>query len=189
MTGITQMLQALAGGDEDAAEQLLSLVYDELRELAAAKMARERSGHTLDATALVHEAWIRLAGQSGPQEWQNRRHFFAAAAEAMRRILIENARRRKRVRRGGAWQRIELSEDPLSTRMDPDELLAIDELLARLGQEDPAAAEIVKLRYFAGFTVDEAADCLGISRATAYRHWTYARAWLQCELQRPETRA
>ena len=187
MSDITNLLQALPG-DEGAAARLLSVVYDELRRLAAAKLARERHGHTLDATALVHEAWLRLAGESALPAWENRRHFFAAAAEAMRRILIENARRKRRIRHGGHLQRIELTEDPASTRMKPDELLALDELLTRLGEADPAAAEIVKLRYFVGFSVEEAAEVLGMSRATAYRHWTYARAWLQCELKPADSR-
>jgi RNA polymerase sigma factor (TIGR02999 family) len=184
MADVTHILSQIAQGDPSAANQLLPLVYDELRELAAAKMARERKGHTLDATSLVHEAWLRLVGGQAEGAWENRRHFFAAAAEAMRRILIDDARRKKRVRHGGGFQRVELAEDLSLRRMAPDELLAIDELLGKLGEEDPTAAEVVKLRYFVGFSIDEAAVSLGVSRATAYRHWTYARAWLQCELHR-----
>jgi RNA polymerase sigma factor (TIGR02999 family) len=172
---VTQMLNAIEAGDGQAAGKLLPLVYDELRQLAQAKLAHERPGQTLDATALVHEAYLRLVGD---QQFANRRHFFAAAAEAMRRILVENARRKDRVRHGGGRLRIELS-DALPAHADrPDELLAVDEALSELSREDPDAAELVKLRYFAGLSVEEAASALGMARATAYRHWTFARAWL-----------
>jgi RNA polymerase sigma factor (TIGR02999 family) len=175
MSDVTRILNAIEAGDGQAADKLLPLVYDELRRLAQAKMAHEQPGQTLDATALVHEVYLRLLGD---QQFANRRHFFAAAAEAMRRILIENARRKGRVRHGGGRQRIELS-DAQPARVDsPDELLAVDESLTQLAVEDPDAAQLVKLHYFAGLSVEESADALGMSRATAYRHWTFARAWL-----------
>ena len=160
-----------------AAADLFPLVYDELRKLAAVRMGNEKPGHSLQATALVHEAYVRLMGD---QQFSGRGHFFAAAAEAMRRILVENARRKKRLRHGGDHQRVELSEPALR---DPDtELLDLDDALSGLAKEDLPAAEIAKLHVFAGLSINEAGDLLGVSRATAYRHWNYARAWLRCEI-------
>jgi RNA polymerase sigma factor (TIGR02999 family) len=182
MNEVTRILSAVQGGDPQAAAQLLPLVYDELRKLAAAKMSQEKPGQTLQATALVHEAYLRLV-DGAAQSWESRGHFFAAAAEAMRRILVDTARRKLAEVHGGAHQRREFSENDLISRATPDEVVALDESLARLGEEDPPAAEIVKLRVFGGFSIDEAAEILGISRATAYRHWTYARAWLRAELR------
>jgi RNA polymerase sigma factor (TIGR02999 family) len=181
MSDVTHILNAIETGNPQAAAQLLPLVYEELRRLAAAQMAREQPGQTLDATALVHEAYLRLVGD---QQFANRRHFFGAAAEAMRRILVENARRKRRVRHGGGRQRVELA-DAQPARIDqPDELLAVDEALSELAVEDPDAAELVKLRYFAGLSVEEAAEALGMARATAYRHWTFARAWLTLRVRK-----
>ena len=183
MTEVTRILSKIEQGDPDAAEQLLPLVYRELRKLATAKLAQEKPGQTLQATALVHDAYIRLVDVEKAQKWDSRAHFFSAAAEAMRRILVEKARKRGRQRRGGDRQRVELSEGDLSVSIPVEELLQIDEALERLGVEDPAAAELVKLRYFAGLSIEEAALSQGMSRATAYRHWSYARAWLGCELR------
>ncbi|MBW3599200.1 MAG: sigma-70 family RNA polymerase sigma factor [Planctomycetes bacterium] len=183
MSDVTEMLLALDRDDPRGAEVLLPAVYDELRRLAKQKMAGEAPGHILDATGLVHEAWLRLVGAERGAAWENRRHFFAAAAEAMRRVLIESARRRSRLKRGGDRERVELEEPALSLSLPIEQLLAIDEALEKLGAGDPEAAEIVKLKFFAGFSLEEAAKGLGISRAKAYRHWTYARAWLQCELE------
>jgi RNA polymerase sigma factor (TIGR02999 family) len=182
MSAVTHILDAIERGDPTAAEQLLPLVYDELRRLAALKLAREAPGLTLQATALVHEAYLRLVGTDQAHGWDSRGHFFAAAAEAMRRILVENARRRKRQKRGGGRARAELLEADLAVLEPPNEVLAIDEALVRLAAEDPQAAELVKLRYFAGLSTEEAAQALGLSRATAYRHWAYARAWVRCEV-------
>jgi RNA polymerase sigma factor (TIGR02999 family) len=182
MNDVTRILSSIEQGDAGASEQLLPLVYDELRRLAAQKLAREKPGQTLQATALVHEAYLRLVGTGDDLRWENRGHFFAAAAEAMRRILVETARRRKRWKRGGDRARAELLEADLAVDDPPDEILAVDEALARLAAEDAQAAELVKLRYFAGLSVEEAAQSLGLSRATAYRHWTYARAWVRCEV-------
>ena len=183
MADVTQILNAMEAGDNQAAGQLLPLVYDELRRLASQKLAHEKPGQTLTATALVHEAYVRLVPHA-PQaaNFANRRHFFAAAAEAMRRILVENARRKKRHKHGGEWQRVELSLDQPASGGSPEELLALDDALSRLAKEDPQAAEIVQLHVFGGASIDEAADLLGLSRATAYRHWSYARAWLRCEM-------
>ncbi|MBC8875996.1 MAG: sigma-70 family RNA polymerase sigma factor [Planctomycetes bacterium] len=178
MSDVTQILSQIESGDPSAADQLLPLVYDELRRLAAAKLANEKSGQTLDATALVHEAYVRLVDVEKAQRWDSRGHFFAAAAEAMRRILVENARRKKRKKRGGQHKRHDLREGDLATEAPSDDLLALDEALNQLAEEAPERAELVKLRYFAGLTSEQAADALGISRATAVRHWTYARAWL-----------
>lgn len=174
---ITQVLAALGSGEPQAAESLLPLVYDELRRVAAAQLAQERPGHTLQATALVHEAYLRLIG-GGAESWENRRHFFAAAAEAMRRILVDRARRKRRVRHGGGHQRVELDAAEIPIETPPGDLLALDEALDQLASEDPQKAELVKLRFFAGLGEQEAAELLGISRATAARHWAYARAWL-----------
>jgi RNA polymerase sigma factor (TIGR02999 family) len=182
MAEITQILNAVDAGDPHAAAQLLPLVYDELRKLAAAQMACEKPGHTLDATALVHEAYVRLAANEKPQQaFANRRHFFAAAAEAMRRILVENARRKNLPKHGGGRRRIVLDEAHRILESS-DDLLLLDDALDRLAAEDAIAVEIVKLRLFAGLSVEEAADSLGLARATAYRHWSFARAWLRCEL-------
>src|SRR5947207_1152850 len=180
MNEVTQILSDLAKGDAHAAGQLLPLVYEELRKLAAARMAEEAPGNTLNATALVHEPYLRLVGPADDRRWDNRGHFFAAAAEAMRRILVEAARRKGRVRHGGGRRRVELADVPAAA--PPDELLALDDALGRLAERDPAKAEVVKLRYFAGLTVPEVAAALGISVATAERHWAFARTWLFAEL-------
>jgi DNA-directed RNA polymerase specialized sigma24 family protein len=215
MPDVTRILARIEQGDPQAAEKLLPLVYDELRKLAAARLAHEKPGQTLQATALVHEAYLRLVGGQGirkqgtgnsaeaggnsnlspdschlsPVTFDSRGHFFAAAAEAMRRILVEDARRKQSQKRGGGFTRVELDEACLTSEREPDDLLALDESLARLGVEDAQAAAIAKLRLFTGMTVDEAADSLGISRTTGFRHWTYARAFLQAELSsdRPGT--
>jgi RNA polymerase sigma factor (TIGR02999 family) len=182
MSDVTRILSAIEQGDPSAAEQLLPLVYDELRKLAAHKMAQEAPGQTLQGTALVHEAYLRLVDGEKIQHWNSRGHFFGAAAEAMRRILIENARGKARDKRGGDWTRVDFEElDPLSG-VTPEQLLAIDEALDRLETEDPLAGQLVSLRYFAGLSLEKAAAMLGISAATAYRHWAYARAWLRTEL-------
>lgn len=177
MNEVTRIINAIEQGDPKAAEELLPLVYEELRVLAAQKMAQEKPGQTLQATALVHEAYIRLVGAEAGN-WKGRTHFFAAAAEAMRRILIENARRKKRLRHGGDKQRVEMQDADLPIDAPSDDLIALDEALTKLGEEDPAKADLVKLRYFAGLTLEQAAEMLGISRATADRYWSYARAWL-----------
>ena len=187
MTEVTRILSAIEQGDPHAAEQLLPLVYDELRKLAAAKLAQEKPDQTLQATALVHEAYIRLVEPSerrgsSPPEWHSRGHFFAAAAEAMRRILIDRAREKGREKRGGKLQRLDIDDIALASKITPDQLLTVDEALGKLAQDDPMAAQVVKLRYFAGLTVDEAGQALGVSTTTAYRHWNYARAWLHAEL-------
>jgi RNA polymerase sigma factor (TIGR02999 family) len=182
MNEVTRILSALEQGDPSAAEQLLPLVYDELRKLAAQKLAQEKAGQTLQATALVHEAYLRLVGNGEEPHWNSRGHFFAAAAEAMRRILVEKARRKKRLKRGGDRCRLSLDDLELSVAEPGDDLLALDEALTKLAEKHPDRAALVKLRYFAGLTVDEAAASLGISPATADRHWTYARAWLYREL-------
>jgi RNA polymerase sigma factor (TIGR02999 family) len=183
MTEVTRILSAIDQGEPRAAEQLLPLVYDELRRLAAQRLTHEAPGQTLDATALVHEAYLRLVGPENAAGWDGRGHFFAAAAEAMRRILIENARRKKRHKRGGGRHRIELHEQPEARGTPSDDILALDEALTRLTEEDDTAAAVAKLRFYAGLTVEEAGQALGISRANAYRHWTYARAWLRCALR------
>jgi RNA polymerase sigma factor (TIGR02999 family) len=187
MTDATRILSAIEQGDPTAAEQLLPLVYDELRKLAAQKLAREKPGQTLQATALVHEAYVRLVGSGDAagrdQRWDSRGHFFAAAAEAMRRLLIDRAREKCSAKRGGSCKRLDIDAMDLATTTTPDQLLAVDEALAKLAVNDANAAKIVELRYFAGLTIDEAGKALGISTATAYRHWNYARAWLHNELQ------
>ena len=170
-------------GDLSSAARLLPLVYDELRKLASQKLALERPGQTLQATALVHEAYVRLVDTEKAQHCDSRRHFFAAAAEAMRRILVENARRKSRQKHGGGAHRVDLDANQWVTTTTADQLLAIDEALSKLGQEDPLAAQLVKLRYFAGMSVEEAADVLDVSRTTAYRHWTYARAWIRAKVK------
>jgi RNA polymerase sigma factor (TIGR02999 family) len=185
MSDVTLLLQKIEQGDPAAAEQLLPLVYQELRRLAAAKMSRESAAQTLQPTALVHEAWLRLGGDQQPA-WQNRAHFFGAAAEAMRRILIDKARRRRALRHGGEQVRAdpgELEQVADLNRSD-DQLLAVHEALDRFAAEDPKKAELVKLRYFAGFTLEDAASALGIPLGTAKRWWTYSRAWLYRELER-----
>ena len=175
---VTQILHAIEQGDARAAEELLPLVYDELRHMAAHKMAHEAPGQTLQATALVHEAWLRLGGAEQPS-WENRRHFLAAAAEAMRRILVEKARRKQRERHGGKLERGDAEEAlQVSTGVREDQLLAMDEALELLAREDPQKAELVKLRYFVGLTNQEIAEMLGISLATVERYWAYAKAWL-----------
>jgi RNA polymerase sigma factor (TIGR02999 family) len=182
MSEVSQILNAIELGDPHAAEQLLPLVYDELRKLAAQKLAQEKPGQTLEATALVHEAYLRLVGQTDEQKWDNRGHFFAAAAEAMRRILVENARRKRTQKHGGSLVRRTLEDLPLVAPELGDDLLALDEALHKLAKEEPVKAELVKLRHFAGLTVDQAAKVLNISPATADRYWAYARAWLHAEI-------
>jgi RNA polymerase sigma factor (TIGR02999 family) len=182
MTDITRILLDVAQGDAHAAGELLPLVYDELRKLAAARMAAESPGNTLSATALVHEAYLRLVGPDGPddaQQWDHRGHFFAAAAEAMRRILVDHARRKGALRHGGGLARIELEPDLAAAPQVREDLVALDEALKQLEVEDPLKAELVKLRYFAGLTLPEAADALGLSERTAGRYWAFARAWLR----------
>jgi RNA polymerase sigma factor (TIGR02999 family) len=183
MTNVTQILSQIEHGDPAAADRLLPLVYEELRKLASAKLANEKPGQTLQATALVHEAYLRLVDVDNAQSWDSRGHFFAAAAEAMRRILVENARRKGRKKHGGELQRVELSDSDLATSLPDDRLLAIDEALNRLAEEDPQAAELVKLRFFAGFSIAEAGEIIGVSRSNAYAQWAYARAWLQCQVE------
>jgi RNA polymerase sigma factor (TIGR02999 family) len=178
MSEVTQILSQIERGDPQAAEQLLPLVYQELRRLAAARLAQEVPGQTLQATALVHEAYLRLVEPEKVQRWNSRGHFFGAAAEAMRRILVEAARRKQRVKHGGQQTRIELSDLRIGVDSPPDELLAIDENLQRLADADPQAAQIVKLHCFAGLTIEQAGEILGISSRTAYRDWAYARGWL-----------
>jgi RNA polymerase sigma factor (TIGR02999 family) len=182
MSEVTRILSAIEQGDPSAAEQLLPLVYDELRKLAAQKLAHEQPGQTLQATALVHEAYLRLVGRDDAERWDNRGHFFAAAAEAMRRILVENARRKGSDKRGGGLVRHDLDAVELATPELGEELLALDEALGRLEVKDPVKAQLVKLRHFAGMTIDEAALVLGISITTANRYWAYARAWLHQEI-------
>ncbi len=182
MTEVTRILNALAEGDPHAANQLLPLVYDELRRLAGQRLAREAPGQTLQATALVHEAYLRLVDAGQAPHWNSRGHFFAAAAEAMRRILVEQARRKQRVRHGGGRARIDLDEECAVVQPPSDDLLALDEALTRLAARDPVRAELVKLRFFAGLTMPEVAEALGISLATAERYWTFARTWLYAEL-------
>jgi RNA polymerase sigma factor (TIGR02999 family) len=177
MHDVTRLLKAVAQGDPHAAGQLMPLVYEELRRLAARKLAQERPGQTLSPTALVHEAYLRLAGDAAG-DWDSRGHFFAAAAEAMRRILVENARRKKRLKHGGGRQRVPLDAVAAPADAPSDDLLALDDALALLAAEDPVKARLVELRFFAGLSVEDAARCLGISRATADRYWAFARAWL-----------
>ena len=181
MTDVTQILSQIEHGDPAAADRLLQLVYDELRKLAAAKLANEKPGQTLQATALVHEAYIRLVDSENVQRWDSRRHFFAAAAESMRRILIDNARRKQTQKRGGDRQRQEL--EAVAAPQPDEDLLALDEALKKLAVKEPLKAKLVELRYFAGLTGEEAAEILSISPTTADRHWAYARAWLQAEVR------
>jgi RNA polymerase sigma factor (TIGR02999 family) len=186
MSDVTRILSAIEQGDPHAAEELLPLVYDELRKLAAVRMAQEKPGQTLQATALVHEAYLRLVDAAKAQHWGSRGHFFAAAAESMRRILVERARKKKRLRHGGGRRRVAL-QDAVSLADSPqDDLLALDEALTRLAAREPAKAELVKLRYFAGLPIDEVADLMHISRSTAKRYWAFARAWLLAEIDDAE---
>jgi RNA polymerase sigma factor (TIGR02999 family) len=184
MTDVTHILSAIEQGDAHAAEQLLPLVYDELRKLAAQKLAQEKPGQTLQATALVHEAYLRLVDVDKAKQWDSRGHFFAAAAEAMRRILIDNARHKQADKHGGGWQRHDLLEAELAVDASGADLLAVDAALSQLACRQPVIARLVELRFFAGLTLEEAARCLGISERKAYRHWAYARAWLRRELDR-----
>ncbi len=187
MTDVTQILTQIEQGDPAAAERLLPLVYHELRKLAAAKLAHEKPGHTLQATALVHEAYIRLAGENRPQPWSGRRQFFAAAAEAMRRILVENARRKKSAKAGGDLERQVFDLQRLEARRAPEEILALHEALDLLSERDPTKAELVKLRYFVGLSIAEAAEILGISASSVDRDWAYARAWLHLQISQGDT--
>ena len=183
---VTRVLSAIECGDRQAAAELLPMVYEELRRLASSKMKHEKSGMTLQPTALVHEAFMRLVGGEDKQQWDGRGHFFAAAAEAMRRILIDNARRRGRDKRGGDFVRHELSDDCAIAKPDDlDELLSLDDALTKLADEDPQLVKLVELRYFTGMTIDETAKLLGVSPRTTKRNWSYARAWLQNEMQDP----
>jgi RNA polymerase sigma factor (TIGR02999 family) len=181
MHEVARVLSAIEHGDRQAAAQLLPLVYDELRRLATRKLAHERPGQTLQPTALVNEAYLRLVGGDPDRLWDGRGHFFAAAAEAMRRILVDGARRKRANVHGGKRARVELKEGDWLSRATPDEIVTLDDSLCRLAEDDAESAEIVKLRLFAGMSVDEAARFLGISRSAAYRHWAYARAWLVAE--------
>jgi RNA polymerase sigma factor (TIGR02999 family) len=182
MSDLTQILSAAGRGDPTAAAQLLPLVYDELRQLAAQKLAHEKPGQTLDATALVHEAYLRLIGPGEPVQWDNARHFFAAAAEAMRRILVDNARRKRTRKHGGDRGREDLDEVQVAAPEARADLLALDDALTRLAAKDPIKARLVELRYFGGLTLPQAAQALGISKSTADRYWAYARAWLHQEI-------
>jgi RNA polymerase sigma factor (TIGR02999 family) len=184
MSDVTHILSAIEQGDPQAAEQLLPLVYEELRQLAAQKLAQEKPGQTLQATALVHEAYLRLVDVDRAQHWNSRRHFFAAAAEAMRRILVERARTRGSRKRGGGRERLDLDDVTVASSERPDDLLALDEALTRLAAVEPQAAELVHLRYFAGQTMRAAADLLGLSLRSTHRLWAYAKAWLLQELER-----
>ncbi len=184
---VTRMIEAVGQGDPQAAHDLLPIVYDELRRLAAQRLAHEKPGQTFEATALVHEAYLRLVGSDPERPWNGRGHFFSAAAEAMRRILVENARRKHRVRHGGGVDRIDLDRIDLAADDAPDELLALNEALDRLADLEPTAAEVVKLRYFVGLTIEETASVLDVSVRTANRHWAYARAWLFQQLSPPDS--
>jgi RNA polymerase sigma factor (TIGR02999 family) len=183
LSDVTRILSNIESGDPSAAEQLLPLVYEELRKLAEARLHHEKPGQTLQATALVHEAYLRLVDVEKAQHWDSRGHFFAAAAEAMRRILVENARRKLRIKRGGEQRRRDLQDADLITNMPPEELLVLDDAIETLAAHDQVAAELVKLRYFVGLSVEDAAETLGVPRTSAYRHWTYARAWLISQIQ------
>jgi RNA polymerase sigma factor (TIGR02999 family) len=182
MTEVTQILSAIEQGDASAAAQLLPLIYDELRKLAAQKLAQEKPGQTLQATALVHEAYLRLVDTEKAQNWNSRDHFFAAAAEAMRRILVEQARRKMADKRGGGRRRVPLDDADVGFTQTDDEILDIDDALSRLATEDPQAAQLIQLRYFTGLSIEDAAALVGISRSSAYEHWAYARVRLRCLL-------
>src|SRR5687768_2372260 len=191
MSDVTRILSQIDEGDPRAAEQLLPLVYDELRKLAAQRLAQEKPGQTLQATALVHEVYVRLVDVAEAQRWNGRGHFFAAAAEAMRRILVERARRKKQGKRGGDRRRVGLEEqhEPLESPPEErlaleEEILALEEALPRLATQDPAAAQVVRLHFFAGLSIEQTAEALGVSRATAYRQWAYAKSWLRCALEK-----
>jgi len=186
---VTRILSAIDQGDPHAAGQLLPLVYEELRKLAAVRLDHEKPGQSLQATALVHEAYLRLVGNDPDRQWHNRGHFFAAAAEAMRRILLNRARDKKRLKRGGGRQRIDLEHVELALETDDDDLIAIDEALEKLEQEDQLAAALVKLRFFAGLSLKQAAESLGVAQRTAERQWAYARAWLFNRLCRDQDSA
>ena len=183
MSEVTRILSAIEQGDPHAAGQLLPLVYDELRQLAAQKLAQEKPGQTLQATALVHEAYLRLVDVEQAQHWNSKGHFFAAAAEAMRRILVENARRKRSPKHGGGRQRLELADADPACLANDDEILAVHDALEQLAAEDPQAARLIQLRYFGGLSIEEAAAHLGIARSTAYEHWAFARASLRLKLQ------
>jgi RNA polymerase sigma factor (TIGR02999 family) len=183
MSEITRVFERAGQGDRQAAEQLLPLVYGELRKLAACRMANEAAGNTLQPTALVHEAWLRVAGDAAPAHFDNRGHFFAAAAEAMRRILIDRARRKETHKRGAGMQRVNLEDVDIAAKVDDTTLLRVDEALEKLAREDPPSAELVRLRFFAGLTTEQAAAALGVSERTARRYWVFARAWLHDDLQ------
>jgi len=183
VSDVTQILERVEQGDPKAAEELLPLVYEELRKLAAHNLAQEAAGNTLQPTALVHEAWLRLVGAPG-QDWNSRNHFFMAAAQAMRRILIERARHKSRLKRGGDRQRVHLEELELATNADSETLLLIEEAMERLAKADPVKARLVDLRFFTGLNLEEAAQVLGVSTPTAKRYWAYARAWLFQEIER-----
>jgi RNA polymerase sigma factor (TIGR02999 family) len=187
MNDVTRILSAVEQGDPHAAAQLLPLVYEELRQLAAQRLAREAPGQTLQATALVHEAYLRLVDTDRVQRWDSRGHFFAAAAEAMRRILVESARRRSSGKRGGGLRRVDFEAAQSEAELPADDLLALDDALDQLAREDPVKAELVKLRCFAGLSHQEAAQALGLARATADRYWAYAKAWLYCKLNEPDS--
>lgn len=188
MSDVTHLLQAIDKGDPEAASRLLPLVYAELRTLAAQKLFHEKPGQTLQATALVHEAYLRLVGKGDEPRWDSRGHFFAAAAEAMRRILVENARRKHRLKRGGDRQRVEFELVEAAADVPAYDLAALDDALNELAAEDAQKAELIKLRFFAGLSIEEAAQCLGISRSTADRYWAYARAWLYDRLGSDESK-
>ena len=188
MNDVTRILSAIEQGDARAAEGLLPLVYAELRKLAALRLTQEKPGQTLQATALGHEAYLRLVGSDGERKWDGRAHFFAAAAEAMRRILIDNARRKQAEKHGGRRERTEFDAVDVAAEAPSEDLLALDEALTKLAAEDPIKADVVKLRYFAGLSEDEAAKVLGVSRSTAQRHWHYAKVWLFRELRGTEVR-
>ena len=186
VSDVTGILHAIEKGDPHAAEQLLPLVYNELRQLAAAKLAQEKPGQTLQPTALVHEAYLRLVGPAGGRLWNSRGHFFAAAAEAMRRILINRARDRRRLKRGGGWKQLDLQRVMVAEKASDDEVLALDEALEKLARTHPLCTELVKLRFYTGLTLEEAASAMGVTRRTADRYWAFARAWLYDAL-RPES--
>jgi RNA polymerase sigma factor (TIGR02999 family) len=189
VSDVTHILNSIGSGDPESADDLLPLVYDELRQLAAARMSGERAGHTLQATALVHEAWVKLAGSDGEAlHWNGRRHFYAAAAEAMRRILIDHARRKMTARRGGDWLRITFGDHEAPRSATPPEMIDLNDALERLAEIDEEKAEVAKLRLFGGLTVVEIASTLDVSEATITRRWSYVKAWLSRELKRDDTK-